>query len=130
MFQVERIDHIAFTARNLDGLAEWYKKVFRMERVYADVWADIAKGNPVVLCAGDACVALFQVREGVEPRPVEPRDHNEHFALKLDRANFEQAQRDLWELKIEFRLSNHTVCDSLYFYDPEGHQIELTTYEV
>jgi catechol-2,3-dioxygenase len=50
--------------------------------------------------------------------------------MALDRANFEQAQRDLQALGIEFRLRNHRVCDSLYLNDPEGHEIELTTYEV
>ena len=54
----------------------------------------------------------------------------EHFRVAFYRANFEKAQRDLQALGIEFRLSNHKVCDSLYLNDPEGHQIELTTYEV
>jgi catechol-2,3-dioxygenase len=53
---------------------------------------------------------------------------NEHVALALDRANFEQAQRDLDALGIPYELWDHGICDSLYFDDPEGHQIELTTY--
>ena len=31
---------------------------------------------------------------------------------------------------IEFRFSDHGACHSVYFKDPDGHQIELTTYEV
>ena len=129
MFRIERLDHVAFTARDIDGLAEWYTKVFGMERVYAEAWS--GRGDPVALCAGDACVALFRERGGAElvAEPADP-DPSRHFAMALDRANFEQAQRDLQALGIEFRLRNHKVCDSLYLNDPEGHEIELTTYEV
>jgi catechol-2,3-dioxygenase len=127
MFRIERLDHVAFTARDIDGLAKWYTKVFGMERVYAEAWS--GRGDPVALCAGDACVALFRERGGSE-LAAEPTDPSTHFAMALDKANFQQAQRDLQALGIEFRLRNHKVCDSLYLNDPEGHQIELTTYEV
>ena len=128
MFRIQRLDHVAFTARDIDGLTEWYKKVFGMERVYADAWN--GKGDPIALCAGDACVALFRVRQGSEPAWTESGDPSRHFAMALDRANFEQAQRDLQAIGFKFRLRNHKVCDSLYLNDPEGHEIELTTYEV
>jgi catechol 2,3-dioxygenase-like lactoylglutathione lyase family enzyme len=129
MFRIERLDHVAFTARDIDGLAEWYTKIFGMERVYAEAWS--GRGDPVALCANDACVALFRRREGAEMAAewADP-DPGRHFAMALDRANFEQAQRDLQALGIEFKLRNHKVCDSLYLNDPEGHEIELTTYEV
>ena len=57
-----------------------------------------------------------------------PADPNEHFALLLDRPNFEQAQRDLDALGITYEVWDHGICDSLYLEDPEGHQIELTAY--
>jgi catechol-2,3-dioxygenase len=71
---------------------------------------------------------LFRTREGVAPRPADPADPNEHFALALDRANFEQARSDLDRLGIAYDISDHGICDSLYLEDPEGHRIELTTY--
>ena len=80
-----------------------------------------------MLCAGEACVALFQARDGVEPRP-RSTDVNEHFALVLDRANFEQAQSDLDALGIPYEVWDHGICESLYLEGPEGHQIELTVY--
>jgi catechol-2,3-dioxygenase len=69
-----------------------------------------------------------RAREGVAPRPTQPADPNEHFALALDRANFEQARRDLDRLGIAYEVWDHGICDSLYVSDPEGHLIELTTY--
>ena len=128
MFAADRVDHVGFTARDLEGLAHWYETVFGMTRMHADAWPDVDDGHPLVLCAGSVCVALFRAREGVAPRPAEPADPNEHVALALDRSNFEQAQRDLARLGIAYEAWDHGICSSLYLSDPEGHQIELTTY--
>ena len=128
MFDVDRLDHVAFTARDLEGLTRWYETVLGMRRVHAEVWPDIEGGQPLFLRAGSACLALFAARDGVAPRPATPADPNEHFALVLDRQNFEQAQTDLAALDIPFEVWDHGICDSLYFTDPEGHQIELVTY--
>lgn len=128
MFRVDRLDHVAFTARDLEGLARWYEAVFGMQRVHADAWPDIAGGHPFALCTGSVCVALFATRDGVAPRSPTPADPNEHFALALDRPNFEEAKQDLATLGIPYELWDHGICDSLYLEDPEGHQIELTTY--
>ena len=127
MFRVERVDHVGFTAHDLEGLARWYETVFGMTRVHAEAWPDVEGGHPLVLCAGDACVALFQARDGVEPRP-RSTDPNEHVALVLDRANFEHARHDLGALGIPYEVWDHGICDSLYLEDLEGHQIELTAY--
>jgi catechol 2,3-dioxygenase-like lactoylglutathione lyase family enzyme len=128
MFAADRLDHVGFTARDVDALARWYETVFGMTRVHAEAWPDVDGGHPLVLCAGTVCVALFRAREGVAPRPAEPADPNEHLALALDRASFEQARRDLDRLGIAYDVWDHGICDSLYLADPEGHQIELTTY--
>jgi catechol-2,3-dioxygenase len=128
MFSVKRVDHVGFTALDLEGLARWYQTVFGMERVHAEAWPDVADGHPLVLCAGDACLALFAARDGVSPGVRTPADPNEHFALVLDRQNFEQAQQDLNALGIAYEVWDHGICDSLYLEDPEGHQIELTAY--
>jgi catechol-2,3-dioxygenase len=52
----------------------------------------------------------------VAPRPADPPDPNE------------QARADLDRLGIAYDIWDHGICDSLYLQDPEGHQIELTTY--
>jgi catechol-2,3-dioxygenase len=81
-----------------------------------------------VLCAGTACVALFQARSGVAPRPANPSDPNEHVAFRVDRSAFAQAQVELAALGVAFDVWDHGVCESLYLHDPEGHQIELACY--
>ncbi len=126
MFRADRLDHVGLSARDVWALARWYETVFGMARVHADVWPDVEGGHPVMLCARGVCVALFSVPNAAPPAP----GHSEHFALALDRANFEQAQVDLDELGIDYEVWDHEVCDSLYLRDPEGHQIELTCWRV
>lgn len=103
----------------------WYADVLGMERRYADVWD--GGGHPVVLCNGDACVALF---EPVEGDLVEADGVNRHFAIRLDRSGFDAARAELAEPGIEAELWDHTICHSLYVRDPDGHQVELTTYDL
>ena len=47
----------------------------------------------------------------------------------MDRANFTAAQLTLEEKGIEFEFQDHKVVHAIYFYDPDGHLIELTTYD-
>ncbi len=123
MFKIENMDHVAFTAADIDLSIAWYARTLGMERRYADVWT--GRGDPAVMCAGMACVALFRpIGEG----PIRPSDPSAHFAFKLDRANFEQAQADLASQGIEYKFRDHKICHSIYLYDPDGHEIELTTY--
>jgi catechol 2,3-dioxygenase-like lactoylglutathione lyase family enzyme len=53
-----------------------------------------------------------------------------HIAFRDDRASFEAAQGSLASSEVEFRFSDHGSAHSIYFDDPDGHLIELTTYEV
>lgn len=53
-----------------------------------------------------------------------------HFAFRVDRANFEQAQHELTARGIEFEFEDHTISQSIYLSDPDGHRIELTTFEL
>ena len=73
-----------------------------MERRFADVWN--GQGDPVVLCNGDACVALF---EPVEGDAIAADGVNRHFAIRLDRANFTSARAALAERGIEAELWDH-----------------------
>jgi catechol 2,3-dioxygenase-like lactoylglutathione lyase family enzyme len=122
MFRADRLDHVGFVARDVETLARWYETVFGMARVHADVWPDVEGGHPVMLCARGVCVALFSVPDAPEREP----GHKEHFALAVDRANFEQAQLDFDELGIDYEVFDFDICDSIFLADPEGHQIELT----
>jgi len=51
-----------------------------------------------------------------------------HVAFRTDRPHFQQAQAELGLRKIPFEFQDHQISQSIYFHDPDGHQIEITTY--
>ena len=53
-----------------------------------------------------------------------------HLAFRADRENFLAAQRELEKRGIEFEFQDHEISHSIYFRDPDGHALEITTYEL
>ncbi len=125
MFQIQALDHVALIVQDMERAMKWYHDVLGMERRYQDVWT--GKRDPVVMATGDVHVALFLSRSADD---IHAHSMNEHFALRMDRTNFEQARQELEEQGITFKVSDHKICHSLYFFDPDGNQIEITTFEV
>lgn len=128
MFQISSLDHIALTVSDQARSLEWYQRVLGMEQRYAEA---NGVGDPVFICAGNACLALFPAQT---PDPLPAPGQNvlsmRHFAFRLTRADFERAQVELREQHIPFRFEVHPMAHSLYFSDPDGHRVELTTYEL
>jgi catechol 2,3-dioxygenase-like lactoylglutathione lyase family enzyme len=127
MINVKHIDHVAIAVRDVQASAAWYRSMLGLERRFQEVWGD---EPPVMVCAGDTCVALFPI-EG-EPAATPGRDAAamRHFAFVLDRGNFEAARESFEDGGIEYQFADHEVCHSLYISDPDGHRIELATYEL
>jgi catechol 2,3-dioxygenase len=123
-FDTSGLDHVALVVADMQRSIGWYEDVLGMERRFEDVWN--GQGDPVVLCNGDACVALF---EPVEGDAVGADGANRHFAIRLDRANFDALRAALAERGIDAELWDHAICHSLYIRDPDGHQVELATYD-
>lgn len=125
--RLQHIDHIAITVSDLARSLAWYRDVLGLERRFEDEWGDV----PAMLCAGETCVALFP-SDGTDPQPVAVREtvSMRHFAFRVDRANFEAAQAGFRKPGVEFDSADHGIAQSVYISDPDGHRIEITTYEV
>ena len=94
--------------------------------MYEEAWGDY----PALVAAGSTGIALFPVADDtLKPPPGRHVLTMRHFAFRLDGGNFRQAQDELRTRGIEFRSSDHQVSHSVYFRDPDGHEIELTTYD-
>ena len=124
MFKISHIDHVALAVTDAKGLACWYQEVLGLERRHQETWGD----HPIMMCAGDTCVALFGVEDG--GRPPESKVGMRHLAFRVDRQNFVRAQEQLRKLKIPFNYQDHQIAQSIYFADPREHQLELTCYEI
>jgi len=127
MFRLEGLDHVALTVRDVARSVAWYQSVLGLERRSADVWGD----HPAVLGVGTTSLALFQ---SPVPDPAPPPGRGvlaiRHVAFRVDRAAFEQARTELAAHGLAVTFQDHTAAHSLYFTDPDGHQLEITTYDV
>lgn len=118
------IDHVAISVTDLERSLRWYVEVFGFERRYEEVWGD----SPVFLCRGSTGLALF-ADSAIAPSPSHgPRML--HLAFRTDRAGFLAAQKELKDRAIPFRFDDHEISHSIYFHDPDGYRLEITTYDV
>jgi len=124
--QLQAIDHVALAVRDVERSAQWYVDVLGFERQHDDVW----NGFPVFVGKNDAAIALFPLRDMTGSTSARPPVRVLHFAFRTDRANFVDAQQELKRRGIEFEFQDHQIAHSIYFNDPDGHEIEITTYEL
>jgi catechol 2,3-dioxygenase-like lactoylglutathione lyase family enzyme len=120
--RTQGLDHVAIAVADLDRAEEFYRDVLGLERVHEE-W-----DPPRVVASGGSGMALFPA--GMFNDEVVGAPGILHFAFRVDREAFEAAQSELSERGIEYRFSDHGAAHSVYFSDPDGHRLELTTYEV
>jgi catechol 2,3-dioxygenase len=128
MFRIRHIDHVALTVKDVERSVAWYHDVLGLERRHEEVWGRV----PAVMCAGETGVALFPATsENPASGPVHANATiMRHLAFHVDRANFLRAQAELRGRGILVTFEDHQIAHSIYFHDPDGYEIELTTYEL
>jgi catechol 2,3-dioxygenase-like lactoylglutathione lyase family enzyme len=135
--QLEGIDHIALSVRDVARSAQWYVEVLGFEPRHEGMW----NGVPVFVGKGTTAIALFPLHdresEGRAPsRPEEQRGRHGgrpsmlHFAMRTNRQNFAAAQEELRRRGIQFEFQDHEISQSIYFRDPDAHELEITTYDL
>ncbi len=126
MFKLEGIDHVALVVTDVARSIAWYQKVLGLHRAHEEVWGTC----PAIVGVGTTSLALFQA-EGFTPTPC-PRNAiaMRHLAFRATRANYERACEELEQQGIAFERQDHSISHSIYIHDPDGHEIEITTYEV
>ena len=123
---LQAIDHVALSVGDVQRSAQWYIDVLGFERQRGDVWGDY----PVFVGKNDAAIALFPIRKKEDSGSTPAATRVLHFAFRADRKNFLSAQEELKSRGIEFEFQDHQISHSIYFDDPDGHEIEITTYEL
>jgi len=125
--QLEGIDHVAVGVRDVERSAKWYIEVLGFERLYEDAW----DGVPTFVGKGNTGIALFPASPDAKSTPSSHRDLRLlHLAFRANRENFLAAQRELEKREIKFEFQDHEISRSIYFHDPDGHVLEITTYEL
>ena len=125
--QLEGIDHVALAVSDVERAAQWYIDVLGFEYRYKDVW----DGIPTFIGKGTTAIALFPPRSSARSTATPQTPIRMlHLAFRADRKNFLAAQQELKRRGIEFEFQDHEISHSIYFRDPDGHQLEITTYEL
>lgn len=119
---LSRIDHVAITVKELRRSADWYEKVLGLGMVnkWKTTWM---VGNDLMR------MGLFLASDGERVAGLEKKIAIQHFAFRTDALGFIAAQAQLKELEIEYEGPEDSgIAYSIFVYDPDGHQVEITTY--
>ena len=123
---LQAIDHVALSVRDVERSAQWYIDLLGFERQHDNVWGNY----PVFVGKNDAAMALFPIRKKEDSASTAAATRVLHFAFRTDRENFSRAQDELKKRAIAFEFEDHDISHAIYFHDPDGHKIEITTYEL
>ena len=132
---IERFHHVAYRCKDAKQTVQWYEQHLQMKFVLAIAENQVPSTKApdpymhVFLDAGQCNVlAFFELPNS----PEMGRDPNtpqwvQHIALKVGSVQaLEQAKARLQAAGIEvLGPVNHTLFKSIYFFDPNGHRLEL-----
>jgi catechol 2,3-dioxygenase-like lactoylglutathione lyase family enzyme len=124
--ELEGIDHVAMSVRDVERAAQWYIDVLGFKRLHEGMWS----GAPAFIGKGTTALALFPVRSRSISSSGPADVRMLHLAMRADRKNFVAAQEELKRRAIKFEFQDHEISHSIYFRDPDGHNLEITTYEL
>ena len=126
-FNISALDHVAIGVADVERSCAFYARVLGFERLIPE-W-DV----PIFMGTGSIGVAIFdrELHPSATPDDTEPPAVRiMHFAFRVDRAGLEAARAELAGEDFKLTFTDHGLSHSLYFRDPDGHLVELTTYDV
>ena len=135
-FQIEKIHHVAYRCNDAKETVEWYKKNLNMDFLLAfaeDQVPSTKEPDPymhIFLDAGNENVlAFFEL----PTKPPMGKDANtpewvQHIALRVkDKETLMAARAHLEANGVKvLGVTDHGLFHSIYFFDPNGHRLELT----
>jgi len=135
--KISKIHHAAYRCKDAKETVEWYAKNLNMDFVLAiaeDLVPSTKAPDPymhIFLDAGGGNVmAFFELPNS----PEMGRDENtpawvQHMAFEVDSMETLLAAKAKLEANGVEVLgpTNHTIFKSIYFFDPNGHRLELAT---
>jgi len=122
--RLEQIDHVALRCASPEATKTWYVSTLGFEHVFPGQWPD----GPIMLRLGSTFLTLFPQKKDVQ---ASVNDRLWHLAFRAATyADFQSAQTELQARGISFQFQDHEIVHSIYFSDPDGILLEITTYDV
>jgi catechol 2,3-dioxygenase-like lactoylglutathione lyase family enzyme len=136
MIQIQQIHHVAYRCSDAKATVEFYRKYLNMELLVCiaeDRVPSTKEPDPymhVFLDAGNGNILAFFEITGKPPMGRDPNTPTwvQHIAFQLkDPAAVIAAKAELEAKGIEVvGVTEHGIIQSIYFFDPDGHRLELT----
>jgi catechol 2,3-dioxygenase-like lactoylglutathione lyase family enzyme len=135
MFKVQQIDHVELFVPEQYDAARWYERTLGLQVVpECEPWA--VGGGPLMISSdgGSTKLALFTG----QPGPGGSKDAFYRVAFSVTGGGFAEFLRRLPELGLTNSRKEPVTADSvvdhqqaysIYFDDPWGHLLEVTTYD-
>jgi catechol 2,3-dioxygenase-like lactoylglutathione lyase family enzyme len=119
---LQRMDHVGINVTNLQRSADWYQRIlgFTIFHKWQTTW---------MISRDDMRIGLFLRPDAKKVDDLDNRLAVSHFAYATDDKGFQEAQDRLKKLGVKFDSPEDTgVAHSIFIYDPDGHQVEITSY--
>lgn len=134
--KIKQIHHVAYRCKDAKETVEFYTKHLNMDFILAiseDRCPSTKEPDPymhVFLDAGGGNILAFFELPNSPPLGRDPNTPQwvQHIAFELpDERSLLQAKADLEAAGIEVvGPTDHAIIKSIYFFDPNGHRVELT----
>ena len=133
--KIQHIHHVAYRCKDAKETVQWYEKHLNMKFVLAIAENEVPSTKApdpymhVFLDAGGGNVLAFFELPGQAPMDRDRNTPNwvQHLALKVE------SMQELLDTKERLQAAgievvgptDHTIFKSIYFFDPNGHRLEL-----
>jgi catechol 2,3-dioxygenase-like lactoylglutathione lyase family enzyme len=136
MINITQIHHVAYRCRDAKETAEFYKNILNMDLLVSIAEEKVPstkEPNPYIHIFLDAgmgnILAFFEITGEKEmSRDLNTPKWVQHIAFQLENEkSLVEAKKELEEKGIDvLGTTDHGIIKSIYFFDPNGHRLELT----
>lgn len=134
--KIKQIHHVAYRCKDAKETVEFYRDVLDMDFILAiseDEVPSTKEPDPYMhlfMDAGNGNIMAFFEIPNSPPMGRDPNtpDWVQHIAFELETVEEMMTAKDQLEAKgIDVvGPTNHEIIQSIYFFDPNGHRLELT----
>jgi catechol 2,3-dioxygenase-like lactoylglutathione lyase family enzyme len=121
---VSSFHHVAMTVRDGAQSAQWYHQVFGFELVqkFTRTW---------LVGRGSCNLGLTELPNGHPVEELNAKIAIQHIAFHVEPDEFASAVQALKDLGIPFEGPDESgvAGPSVFFHDPDGHELEITAYQ-
>ena len=133
---VQGLHHVAYRCRDAQQTTDFYTKYLDLDFTVAIAENEVPSTGAwfphihIFFEMGDgSCVAFFELPESPDMElDPNPPDWVQHLALRVDDMETQALYKERLEADGHQVIGpiDHTICQSIYFFDPNGHRLELT----